>query len=592
MALGRWAARAGMGLLLGASARAQIAGGPGSILDPKTHASPSGEVTLFVDPSERTGAGAASYRCLREGVELWSGTRPYTLREAVVSDDGQVAGYAYAAGYLGGPDDALTILLLDADGRACIEEHRERSGTWGCLGGPDPMLAGLFLDPENDRLVVRARTHAFGNVERWWTWSLSSGATGPELEPEPRDDKDWRLGWIVQTHPIPGTGLVLVYRDWWSFDDNQFGSMFSLLDAEGEEVWHLAWPEDCTVRGNREASVRRRDEVRASGPILDVGPGSFTLRRAATDERLTFDVRRIDDEHAGFAVREVLSVPFDPVATTAREPVASRIPTLAPQKLGTIHLDAADSLETIGVLVPGPEERLYAADLHTGTVAVFDRVGAPLHVWPADPGDLPRGSALTPISVTDAGDLYLGSVPFAADGTRRGPIGWDAEPTPPRLWARPDGASLWAVGSHVLCRLDATGAVLRRIERTAANHWLRTLHQAAVAPDGSLALTESEDANGPVTIHLFTAEGDPLRSFEVPEGMGRWAPFAYDGARLAVVVSVRNGPATVLLLDEQGAPVGRFRPEEKSPSWQPFFAAEGRELWLFDGGRRVERYAL
>jgi hypothetical protein len=26
--------------------------------------------------------------------------------------------------------------------------------------------------------------------------------------------------------------------------------------------------------------------------------------------------------------------------------------------------------------------------------------------------------------------------------------------------------------------------------------------------------------------------------------------------------------------------------------WTPFFAAGGRELWLFDGARRVERYAL
>src|SRR6185295_5164352 len=90
-------------LLIASVARAQAYGDYD--LDPKTYASPSGEVTLFVDPSQRSGGGPATYRCERGGKPLWSETRPYTLWEAAVGDDGVIAGYAYGAGYRGGKND-------------------------------------------------------------------------------------------------------------------------------------------------------------------------------------------------------------------------------------------------------------------------------------------------------------------------------------------------------------------------------------------------------------------------------------------------------------------------------------------------------
>src|SRR5688572_31136547 len=100
---------------MGLAASASGQDGPG-VLDPKTYRSPSGEYELFVDPSRPSGAGAASYRFSGNAVELWAGTRPWTLWGARVTDEGLVAGHAYARGRDGGPEDGLTILLLDRSG--------------------------------------------------------------------------------------------------------------------------------------------------------------------------------------------------------------------------------------------------------------------------------------------------------------------------------------------------------------------------------------------------------------------------------------------------------------------------------------------
>jgi hypothetical protein len=69
------------------------------VVNPATYESRSGEYVLEVDPSEMYGQGGASYRLTRQGQEVWSGDRPFTLLGAGVSDDGVVAGFATAAAY-------------------------------------------------------------------------------------------------------------------------------------------------------------------------------------------------------------------------------------------------------------------------------------------------------------------------------------------------------------------------------------------------------------------------------------------------------------------------------------------------------------
>ena len=59
--------------------------GPPPVLNPKAYSSPSGEFELEVDPSTMHGQGEGTYRLMRQGKEVWSGKRPFTLWEAGVT---------------------------------------------------------------------------------------------------------------------------------------------------------------------------------------------------------------------------------------------------------------------------------------------------------------------------------------------------------------------------------------------------------------------------------------------------------------------------------------------------------------------------
>ena len=63
------------------------------------------------------------------------------------------------------------------------------------------------------------------------------------------------------------------------------------------------------------------------------------------------------------------------------------------------------------------------------------------------------------------------------------------------------------------------------------------------------------------------------------------APFAYDGRAIALWQA-----GEVRILDLAGQPVARFRPHPaglEGLDWPLFFAAQGRELWMFDGGTKT-----
>lgn len=128
------------------------------VLDPHLYGSPSGAVTLWVEPSRRDGGGPASYVCARGDDVLWRGRRPFTLWEVVVAEDGTVAGYAYGAGLSGGEDDVFLVTILAPDGSVRLEERTERrrrkSVAFDTPPIADPTALGCLLDPAGERLVV------------------------------------------------------------------------------------------------------------------------------------------------------------------------------------------------------------------------------------------------------------------------------------------------------------------------------------------------------------------------------------------------------------------------------------------------------
>ena len=91
------------------SQRAFAVRSPQPPLHPRTYHSPSGEFSLFVNPSDRQGRGSAEYRLLKGNTEVWHGERPFTLCDVRLLDDGTAAGYGYTLGRKAGAGSHLTI---------------------------------------------------------------------------------------------------------------------------------------------------------------------------------------------------------------------------------------------------------------------------------------------------------------------------------------------------------------------------------------------------------------------------------------------------------------------------------------------------
>jgi len=321
-------------------------------LDPTTYVSPSGEYALFVDPSERSGAGEGRYRFTQKGEELWSGSRPWTLREADVADDGLVAGYAYGAGPRGGKDDALTIVLLEATGKARLEERTTRKQSDGFHPISEPTVNGIFLDPANDRMVVRFRSELrevelepddWKLGESWVTYALSNGATGPRLRPKAALGADERIGPVAAARALPDTGLVLVHWTTFELEPGKFGSVFALLDEDGGLRWRLDWPAECSSTEANTPESKLWQKLRVRGAILSVEAGGrFTLCQAAKGERVRFEARRSTLEGERWEVREIEHAPYAsehaPGRATPMGERAAALPEFALTHRGSIVL--------------------------------------------------------------------------------------------------------------------------------------------------------------------------------------------------------------------------------------------------------------
>jgi hypothetical protein len=244
----------------------------------------------------------------------------------------------------------------------------------------------------------------------------------------------------------------------------------------------------------------------------------------------------------------------------------------------------------------GPRDRIYAADERTGAVHVFEPSGKRLLVCKPMPDDFSQALALPSLTVNDTGEVFLGDegpsgfVRFAADGTRRGMERRVLDSYFEDWLAQPGTGRTWVVGYEGVCLIEADRRIVRSVARAPDGTWLRGLEEAAVAPDGRLALVSSHSSK---RLHLYSAAGEPERSLDLPPGLVTWSPVAFDGARLAFLER-ETGSETlhVGLFDVATGRHERLSAASPEVPWTPCFAAAGKELWLFDGERRIERYAL
>ena len=270
---------------------------PPAILDPKSYVSPSGHFTLLVDPSHIHGRGSATYRLSKDGREVWSGEKPFTLWNARVTDEGVVGGFAYSDG----EGDSQTkgdfqVIILDQHGFVRVNHVTKRERVNVPEQPPSPVGRGVVMDDANDRFVIRVQDENVNrDNEAWWVYRLSTGARLTAFRPS--DEMPGALPkiglanmkGINQVELLANTPLTLVR--WWhneySMSVDRDSTHFALMDLDGRTVWTLQLEKDAEIdmtgcRGGRFALVDR-----SAGQRIEL-----TSHRRVTEDYVVKEVRR------------------------------------------------------------------------------------------------------------------------------------------------------------------------------------------------------------------------------------------------------------------------------------------------------------
>jgi len=256
--------------------------------------SPSGEYTLRVEARDDYLRTSARYTLMSKGKEVWSGEKPYTLREMTVTDDGRVAGLAYRVAARRSPDGRnrkqyLHVVILDRTGKEILNDVVERKP------GPKvdagyvqyvPFAEQILVDPDNDRVIVRGRdddTPGDIRLDFWWIYRLSTGETLKRFRPVTGLFDLMPVYRTVRIGLVPGTDLVLIH---WFLSVG--GARFTLVAPEGNEVWSLDLEDDYAALPETTRSDLRPFLTR-NPAVLSLGPqGRFELRFFASNQRVTF----------------------------------------------------------------------------------------------------------------------------------------------------------------------------------------------------------------------------------------------------------------------------------------------------------------
>jgi hypothetical protein len=272
----------------------------------------------------------------------------------------------------------------------------------------------------------------------------------------------------------------------------------------------------------------------------------------------------------------------------------------------------ADVLGKIAALaVSGNGGSIYAADVRTAAVHVFDGEGKRVRVCRPDTKDYDAELNLPSLTVTDGGDVFitrhdnLGATEHALDFlhyspacTRVGVESADVDTITQRWYAQPGSTNRWILGFDHVYLVDAQGHTVRAIERDANGRWLLQPDAAATAPDGSIALISNAPAGVislPAAVAVFSRAGDAINTWPYP-GKPYLAGIAYDGTTIALLSGDYDSAQhpEVTLLDTRTGATHAFAPSSATDDSKIFIVARNGvdELWVSDGGSKIERYAL
>ena len=311
-------------------------------LNPASYSSASGEYVLSVDPSDLNGRGPADCRFTRNGETVWTNRFPFSFWEAVVSDSGTVAGYAYERGRIGdygnGHGD-FRVAILSPDGATLGQESVARKNSiFFSEDPPRPSATGILLAGPPPLAIVRVvEPDGREDKEHWWVYDMATGARVATQDPRAQMSDADTLQSVLSAAPLPGMPLTLVH--WLALDYPRCGAAFALLNLLGEPVWELSLPADytCPEDDRREDDILR--SIQRNGAVLAVGTnGTFDLQFVHDNLRVSYAVERL--KPGPWKVRETARVPHALAPADAR----STPPSAAPlEKIGEFRLRTAGS---------------------------------------------------------------------------------------------------------------------------------------------------------------------------------------------------------------------------------------------------------
>jgi hypothetical protein len=267
----------------------------------------------------------------------------------------------------------------------------------------------------------------------------------------------------------------------------------------------------------------------------------------------------------------------------------------------------AERLDGIAAATADRHGRLYALDEHTYCVHVFSLEGKPLFLCKPDPREIPAGRVGFPnLTVSDAGEILVsrdgnssdntsgGYLRFSAEGRRQGVVRLNLDSITEEWHFQPGTGRRWVRCYKEIALVDARDRVTKTIKRRPNGDWLDGPDALAVAPDGSMVVFDCgflASAPNP-SLNVYSADGEPVRTFPTPAVLGRHMKIAFNGEWIAA--TGYNGP--LALVDRTGKSLLDFGVGKRLTPNQDrflFFSSDGKELRILDAETQiVHRFAL
>jgi hypothetical protein len=149
---------------------------------------------LFVDPSDKHGAGPGAYRLTHMNKLVWAGDLPFTLWEACVTDAGEIGGYTFASPF---PRTSRWM-------KVCLRSRRGAPATFTSLKRLKRLDTCTFPRKVNGSHIGRFGWK--GNVAtlREFTLQACSNELGLEVPGVPRAAPPWQ-----KNYKAPGNDLTI-----------------------------------------------------------------------------------------------------------------------------------------------------------------------------------------------------------------------------------------------------------------------------------------------------------------------------------------------------------------------------------------------